>query len=128
MPLLAVCVVTASCVAALRAPIVVDGRDFPRRRVSDLRAGMPSEEVQAILGAPLTQAQRGKLRVWIYDMRRQRRECQLLLFGFVPLQRAQTDRYTLELTFDRAGLERAVYLERMPERDVLRTLVHGPSP
>lgn len=107
------------------APVVVDGQSFAHQRVSDLRAGMPSEDVQALLGAPLRQAQRKGSLVWTYNVRRQRRECRVLLLGLIPLQPARTDCHTLELTFDSAGLERAVYRERTPDRDVERTLVSG---
>lgn len=118
-------IVTSGCGLALMAPVVVDGRSFAHQRVSDLRAGMPGEELQALFGAPLRQAHRGTSFVWIYDVRRQRRECRAYFLGFVPLQPARTDRHTLELTFDADGLERAVYRERTPDRDVERTLVGG---
>jgi outer membrane protein assembly factor BamE (lipoprotein component of BamABCDE complex) len=123
--MLAACIVSDGCAYALMAPVVVDGLSFSHERASDLRAGMPIEEVRVLFGPPLGQAQRGGSLVWTYDVRRQRRECQLLLLGFIPLQPARTDRHTLELTFDTAGLERAVYRERTPDRDVERMLVGG---
>lgn len=119
------CIVTGGCAAALMAPVVVDGQSFPHERVSNLRAGMPSDEVQALLGAPLRQSQRGAALVWTYDLRRQRKECQWLFLGFIPLNPARTDRHTLELTFDSTGLGRAVYRERGPDREVEQTLVSG---
>jgi outer membrane protein assembly factor BamE (lipoprotein component of BamABCDE complex) len=62
-------VMTAGCSLTLMAPIVVDGQSFPVERAPQLRAGMSSNDVGTLLGAPLGRLPRGDTAVWSYDER-----------------------------------------------------------
>jgi len=108
------CVALSGCSLALAAPVVVEGRSFPQQRVSELKTGMLTNEVEALLGTPLRRAQTGHQFIWTYDFRRQLRECHMELFG-IPLEPIRTERHSLELVFVSNGLQRAVYRQNSPE-------------
>lgn len=119
---LAAGVLASGCSLALMTPVVVEGQSFPLERATQLRAGMASDEVERLLGAPLQRVPTSRTVVWRYDVRRRLRECRMYV-GPIPLEPARTERHALELTFGRTGLERAVYREEVPDRTVERTLV-----
>jgi outer membrane protein assembly factor BamE (lipoprotein component of BamABCDE complex) len=108
------CLALSGCSLAMAAPVVVDGKSFPRESVSELKAGMPPRDVEALLGTPLQSAQTGDRLTWTYDFRRQLRECHMELFG-IPLEPIRSERHSLELVFLSSGLQRAVYRQYSPQ-------------
>ena len=121
-----VALASTGCSLALMAPIVVEGQAFPAERANELRAGMTASQAQGVLGAPLRQRTLAGTTVWNYQMRRRLKECRFYV-GPLPLQRARTTSYDLEIVFDTAGLESAVYHEQGPDLKTERILVGRPN-
>jgi outer membrane protein assembly factor BamE (lipoprotein component of BamABCDE complex) len=117
-----VALASTGCSLALMAPVVIDGQAFAAERAGDLRPGMTMTEAQAVIGAPLRHRAVKETTVWTYQMRRRLRECRFYL-GPIPLQPARTESFGLELVFDSAGLESAVYREERPDMKTERVLV-----
>jgi outer membrane protein assembly factor BamE (lipoprotein component of BamABCDE complex) len=117
-----VALASTGCSLALMAPVVIDGQAFATERADELRQGMTMTEAQALLGAPLRHRAVKETTVWTYQMRRRLRECRYYL-GPIPLHSARTESFGLELVFDSAELESAVYREERPDMKTERILV-----
>src|SRR5262249_29106255 len=117
-----VALASTGCSLTLMAPVVIDGQVFATERADKLRPGMTTTEAEALLGAPLRHRTVKETTVWAYEMRRRLRECRFYL-GPIPLQSARSESFGLELVFDSAGLESAVYREERPDMKTERILV-----
>ena len=113
---------STACGLAMMAPVLVEGQTFPYERVPELRRSMTPIEVEAVLGTPLSDVSRGQSRVWVYDERRQRRECRPFVLG-MTLGPRRTDRHTLELSFGSGRLERAIYRTQTRDGSTQRELI-----
>jgi hypothetical protein len=83
-----VCVVVlgAGCMASLHPRTTLAGQYFPAERVAEVRQGMSSLEVRAILGEPVEALQLGDVTALVYFERYQPRGCTDSFLG-IPLSR-----------------------------------------
>jgi hypothetical protein len=109
---------STGCALALSPPSAWDPR-FDRANLSTLASGQTPADVAGRMGAPVWQQQRDREIDWRYESVFYPKGCSTTLFGLTVRERPR-ERRQLELRFGPAGLQRAILMERLPER-TLRT-------
>jgi outer membrane protein assembly factor BamE (lipoprotein component of BamABCDE complex) len=96
----------SACSAALKPPVVEEGKAFPVSKCSELNAGATAAQVQSALGVPLHVERDGDVETWEYFVRVLEADARKFL-GFVPMPDAKT-RWSARAT---VKLDRGVVVE-----------------